>query len=478
MKGGLNGMATLLESVTTLLDGDGGYEKLGGAVGEDGAAITSVAEQAVPAILVGMADRAARRGGSDVVQRLLSDDRAPDLSTGSGADPLDALLSGATSASSKGAGTRYGDVVLDEIFGIERDGLVTDLAAKANVGRSAVSRSLPLLAPLVMGALRDRQQAQELDGLGMADLLLAEKQHLDDRGLLLDDASAGPAGSRAILSTEAAAKTSVGSIDGTFDGKGSNVSWLWWAIGSTVLVLLMAWLLSMCSGSGDENGLAESTDPDGPTVDENPDGNDADGTDPESTDADSTESSSGGRARGVAAGSATGSLELDPELDDRIDEALATDPGNGGIAEADQDEVQIAEDPVPDPDPGPEVDPSLPSPGTMLNAELSLGAVTFETTSDEVTAEGVEALAVVAAYLLANPAVRVEIGGHTDSDGAEDANQDLSRRRAEAVAVYLQEAGVSADRMEAVGYGEAVPLTDNDSSASKARNRRIDFKVL
>ncbi|WP_417423428.1 OmpA family protein [Hoeflea sp.] len=74
--------------------------------------------------------------------------------------------------------------------------------------------------------------------------------------------------------------------------------------------------------------------------------------------------------------------------------------------------------------------------------------------------------------------IRLEIAGHTDSDGAEDANLDLSERRAASVIEFLVEAGVEADRLSAIGYGEARPVADNGTSTGKTANRRIEFRVL
>ncbi|MCY0147642.1 OmpA family protein [Hoeflea sp. G2-23] len=74
--------------------------------------------------------------------------------------------------------------------------------------------------------------------------------------------------------------------------------------------------------------------------------------------------------------------------------------------------------------------------------------------------------------------IRLEISGHTDSDGAEDANLDLSNRRATSVVDFLVATGVEADRLSAIGYGEDRPVAENGTSTGKAANRRIEFQVL
>lgn len=73
---------------------------------------------------------------------------------------------------------------------------------------------------------------------------------------------------------------------------------------------------------------------------------------------------------------------------------------------------------------------------------------------------------------------RLEISGHTDSDGAEADNLALSDRRARAVVDFLTAAGIAADRLVAVGHGESRPLASNETDEGKAANRRIEFRVL
>ncbi len=67
------------------------------------------------------------------------------------------------------------------------------------------------------------------------------------------------------------------------------------------------------------------------------------------------------------------------------------------------------------------------------------------------------------------------IVGHTDSVGAEDYNQGLSERRAQATADYLISQGVSANRISTKGMGESQPVADNGSRAGRAKNRRVEI---
>ncbi len=72
----------------------------------------------------------------------------------------------------------------------------------------------------------------------------------------------------------------------------------------------------------------------------------------------------------------------------------------------------------------------------------------------------------------------MEIGGHTDSDGDDGANQGLSDARAAAVLRWLLGFGVEAGRITARGYGETAPLAPNDSEENKAKKPRIEFRLV
>lgn len=75
------------------------------------------------------------------------------------------------------------------------------------------------------------------------------------------------------------------------------------------------------------------------------------------------------------------------------------------------------------------------------------------------------------------PSLKVQVSGHTDSDGSDTENQVLSERRAKSVREYIVHAGVSADRVAAVGYGESRPIVPNDTAKNKSLNRRIEFSA-
>ncbi|RLJ20468.1 hypothetical protein DJ031_05420 [bacterium endosymbiont of Escarpia laminata] len=113
--------------------------------------------------------------------------------------------------------------------------------------------------------------------------------------------------------------------------------------------------------------------------------------------------------------------------------------------------------------------------GCEQNVAIVLRGVNFKIDSDELTDDSVGILDRVAATLVANPDIAVEVSGHTDSDGDAVYNKDLSQRRAETVMAYLVINGVTADNLSAMGYGEENPMVGNDSLEGKAQNRRVEL---
>ena len=76
-----------------------------------------------------------------------------------------------------------------------------------------------------------------------------------------------------------------------------------------------------------------------------------------------------------------------------------------------------------------------------------------------------------------NPSYKLRIDGHTDAQGDDDKNMQLSKDRASAVKKYLTDNGVESDRLSAFGYGETKPKATNDTAAGRAENRRVEFTV-
>lgn len=106
----------------------------------------------------------------------------------------------------------------------------------------------------------------------------------------------------------------------------------------------------------------------------------------------------------------------------------------------------------------------------------TLDGSAFASGSTTLTAGAQASLRTLAAQLRGGDA-RVSIEGHTDGQGADNANLILSRQRAEAVRRALEDAGLPAARLSVTGWGEARPVADNESADGRARNRRVEIIV-
>ncbi|MBN1434264.1 OmpA family protein, partial [Candidatus Fermentibacterales bacterium] len=117
-------------------------------------------------------------------------------------------------------------------------------------------------------------------------------------------------------------------------------------------------------------------------------------------------------------------------------------------------------------------------PALVEGQVLRFSNIYFDVGSAQLKPESYAVLDGIVEVLLANPDARVQIAGHTDSDGSTSYNQTLSEQRASSVFTYLVNHGVPAARLTTIGFGESQPFVPNTSAANKAQNRRIEFTVL
>jgi outer membrane protein OmpA-like peptidoglycan-associated protein len=115
----------------------------------------------------------------------------------------------------------------------------------------------------------------------------------------------------------------------------------------------------------------------------------------------------------------------------------------------------------------------------MTEGKLITYGIYFDVNKDVVKPESYGTLKEIAGILNEVPDVKVKIVGHTDADGADAANLDLSKRRAASVKNELVKSfGVNGDRLVTDGMGEGQPVAPNDTPANKALNRRVEFIKL
>lgn len=156
--------------------------------------------------------------------------------------------------------------------------------------------------------------------------------------------------------------------------------------------------------------------------------------------------------------------------------SVEIEPLRGPIdPDRDRDGVLNAQDRCPRTPEGTAVDAAGCTPVVEV---LVLEGITFAFDSAVIEPGHEDELAEAARMLEDHPEVRVEIGGHTDDVGDAAHNEQLSRERAQAVADWMTAHGIDRGRLRVRGYGMATPRVPNTDDASRARNRRIEFRVL
>jgi len=145
--------------------------------------------------------------------------------------------------------------------------------------------------------------------------------------------------------------------------------------------------------------------------------------------------------------------------------------------DSDGDGVDDTKDKCPGTAAGTKVDASgCPILFTEARTPVVLRGVTFETGRSALKPDSYTILDIVAASLVANPDIKIEISGHTDNTGSAATNTRLSQARAAAVQAYLASKGVAPQRMVAKGYGPSQPVAPNTTAAGRAQNRRVELR--
>ena len=137
--------------------------------------------------------------------------------------------------------------------------------------------------------------------------------------------------------------------------------------------------------------------------------------------------------------------------------------------------------------PIPAARPIIPGPTAVLKPPfgliekgkpIQLNDIYFDQSSPVLRSQSFTELDQLSAILLANPALQIEIRGHTDNQGDFDLNVKLSRDRCQAIVDYLVGKGISKTRLKAVGRGPIDPIAPNNNEENRRKNRRVEFVVI
>jgi outer membrane protein OmpA-like peptidoglycan-associated protein len=113
-----------------------------------------------------------------------------------------------------------------------------------------------------------------------------------------------------------------------------------------------------------------------------------------------------------------------------------------------------------------------------VGKKVVLNNILFETGKSVLTASSFAELDRLLGLLQDNPLMKIEISGHTDNTGSLALNLKLSGERAKAVTDYLVAKGIETTRLDYKGFGPQQPISENTTAAGRAKNRRVEFKIL
>src|SRR5215470_9396911 len=178
-------------------------------------------------------------------------------------------------------------------------------------------------------------------------------------------------------------------------------------------------------------------------------------------------------------------LDWDKDGIPNADDRCPREPGTrelDGCPDRDQDGIPDPEDKCPD-QPGPAENDGCPVTGPLVTLESDRvrlnGSVHFDYDKAVIKPDSFPLLDEVVGVLSKNPQLKhVRVEGHTDNKGTAPYNLDLSRRRAAAVVEYLVQHGIDRKRLLSAGYGFERPIADNATALGRAKNRRVEFKLL
>jgi outer membrane protein OmpA-like peptidoglycan-associated protein len=423
---------SLLQSVLN----DNLLGKISGLLGENKSGVTSAVGSALPSILLGLMQKGSEPNGAASLIKMLQEGKHD----GGILDNLGNVLGGGTASNDF---ISSGKNLFASLFG-DKAGGITDLIALASgISKNASSSLLGMLAPIVMGFLGKTLKAQGgLNLTGLTNLLLGQKEFIKPAlpsGLtqLMGIPNLDSLGRQAVQTAQAAAAP-------------AKKIWPWIALIIAAVVVFFWW--RSCSTQDVAQKAADTAK----------------------------------QAATAAQGAADKAAETAKQA------ASAVQDTAGKVADQARDAWAAL---------GKFFSKKLPS-GVELNIPelgvenkliafiedaqrpvdeklwFSFDRLTFETGKATLKPESQEQLKNIAEILKAYPKVTIKLGGYTDNTGDPQANLRLSQQRADTVMADLVKLGVDSGRMKAEGYGQEHPVADNSTEEGRAKNRRIDIRVV
>ena len=410
--------------------------KISGRLGENKSGVAAAVGSALPSLLLGLMQKGSEPNGAASLMKVLQEGKHD----GGILDNLGSVLGGGSTTTDLVAS---GKSLFGSLFGDKAGGITDIIASASGISKNASSSLLGILAPIVMGFLGKTLKAQGgLNPAGLTNLLLGQKEFIKSAlpsGLtqLMGVTNLDSLGRQTVQAAQTAAAP-------------AKKIWPWIALIVAVVVVFFAW--RSCSTQDVAQKAAETAK----------------------------------QATTAAQGAADKAAETAKQA------ASAVQDTAGKVADQARDAWAAL---------GKFFSKKLPS-GIELNIPelgvenkliafiedvqkpaddktwFSFDRLTFETGQATLKPESQEQLKNIAEILKAYPNVTIKLGGYTDNTGDPQANLRLSQQRADAVIADLVTLGVDTGRMKAEGYGQEHPVADNSTVEGRAKNRRIDIRVV
>jgi OmpA-OmpF porin, OOP family len=403
--------------------------KAAGLLGESSDGTTKALSGALPLLMGGMANHAAKPEGASALLGVLTSGKTDGI-----LGNLGGMLGGGQQSSDM---MSMGSGLVGSMFGDKAGGIANVLSSFAGIKSGSASGLMGMIAPIIMGLIGKQLTGAGGGGLNvgaLTGLLGGQKDHI---------AAAMPAG--------------LGSLLGNIPGVGGLLSGI---TGSTAGAATAA-VGAGAAALGGAAAMARDT-------------------------RDEAVAAGGGIGKlipwllGAALLAGLGWYffgRSKPEVKDMAPVAPVEEPAAPVV------------EPEPTVDPAPAVEPAAAAAPTIdpnatadtCNADFKTAldgkSINFDTGKATIAADSTALLDALAGVAGKCAAFKISVGGHTDAVGGAAANKSLSQARAGAVVTYLSGKGVAASQLTAVGYGEENLIDKGDTPEARARNRRIEFTV-
>jgi len=127
----------------------------------------------------------------------------------------------------------------------------------------------------------------------------------------------------------------------------------------------------------------------------------------------------------------------------------------------------------------PKAEPAPEKPEEAARPSFAFAPVYFDVSKADIRSDAIVVLDRIGMILKEHPWLKLEVAGHSDSGGSEEANMETSLKRAKSVSTYLTDHyAISPHRLKVLGYGEMRPVADNSTREGRRMNRRVEFRAI